>query len=302
MKHLSKLNRLSKRVVVAFATGFATGFVTIFVLGAFGLGLANEALARAESIEAIDKDRLRVCADPSNLPFSNEKGEGIENKIAELLAQWLNKELVYEYFPQAIGFVRNTLIKKKCDVVIGITGSNELVLNTNPYYRWGYVIVYPKDSGIKVDRPDHPQLAELRIGAVAGAPTNFVLKRYNLMARVRPYQLRVDTRVHSVGRQMIQDMQKGIIDIAYMSAPIAAFHAKQEGLEVEMVRLETTDQGYGKMDYLMTMGVRPNENDWKRTINRFLREKKKEINAIFAEAGFPTLPIRQTKKRKPAKS
>ncbi len=272
----------------------------LFIAALFVAGHSSPAFGRAVAIEAVDKDALRVCADPANLPFSNEGGEGVENAIAELLAEWLNKSLVYEYFPQVIGFVRNTLTKKKCDVLIGITGSNPLVLNTNPYYRWGYAIVYPKDSGIKVDRPDHPQLAELRIGAVAGAPTNFVLQRYNLITRVRPYNLRVDTRFHSVGRQMMEDMQKGLTDIAYMSAPIAAYHARQLGMDVEVIPLESTDQGYGRMDYLMTMGVRPGENDWKRTLNRFLREKEDEITAILKEHHFPTLPLRQTgtKRRK----
>ena len=250
------------------------------------------------AIEAVDKVNLRVCADPSNLPFSNAKGEGVENDIAMLLADWLGKGLVYEYFPQAIGFVRNTLTKKKCDVLIGITGSNPFVLNTNPYYRWGYIIAYPKGSGIRVDRADHPQLAELRIGAVAGAPTNFVLQRYNLMAKVRPYNLRVDTRFHSVGRQMMEDMRKGLIDIAFMSAPIAAYHARELGMELVVIPLKSTDQGYGKMDYLMTMGVRPGENDWKRTINRFLKEKRNEIAQIFEKHHFPTMPIRQTRRKR----
>lgn len=255
---------------------------------------ANPAQSRGVAIEAVDKENLRVCSDSANLPFSNKEGEGLENDIAVLFAEWLDKKLVYEYFPQAIGFVRNTLTKKKCDVIIGITGSNPLVLNTNSYYRWGYVIVYPKDSGIKVDRADHPQLSELRIGAVAGASTNFIIQRYNLIARVRPYRLRVDGRFHSVGRQMIEDMQKGLIDIAYMSAPIAAYHARQLGLELVVIPLESTDQGYGKLDYLMTMGVRPGENDWKRTINRFLREQKDEIAAVFEKHQFPTLPLKQT--------
>ena len=93
-----------------------------------------QANARESAIEAVDTQNLRVCADPSNLPFSNENGEGFENDIAELLGEKLGIPVVYEYFPQVIGYVRNTLNKKKCDIIIGITAGNDLVLNTVPLY------------------------------------------------------------------------------------------------------------------------------------------------------------------------
>ena len=145
--------------------------------------------ARESAIEAVDTKNLRVCADPSNLPFSNENGEGFENDIAELLGKKLEIPVVYEYFPQVIGYVRNTLNKKKCDIIIGITAGNDLVLNTVPYMRWSYGMIYLKDNGIEVDRPNHPQLADLSLGVQAGTPPTFVLQRYNLMGRVRPYNL-----------------------------------------------------------------------------------------------------------------
>ena len=128
-------------------------------------------------------------------------GEGYENEIAELLEK-LNIPVVYDFFPQVIGYVRNTL-NKKCDIIIGITAGNELVLNTIPYMRWSYGMVYLKESEIDVDRPNHPQLADLSIG-VTGTPPTFVLQRYNLMGRVRPYNLTFDPRV-AVGETMIED-------------------------------------------------------------------------------------------------
>ena len=113
-----------------------------------------QANARESAIEAVDTQNLRVCADPSNLPFSNENGEGFENDIAELLGEKLGIPVVYEYFPQVIGYVRNTLNKKKCDIIIGITAGNDLVLNTVPYMRWSYGMLFLKDNGIEVDRPN----------------------------------------------------------------------------------------------------------------------------------------------------
>ena len=203
-----------------------------------------KANARESAIEAVDKNNLRVCADPSNLPFSNEKGEGFENEIANLLGEKLNIPVVYDFFPQVIGYVRNTLNKKKCDIIIGITAGNELVLNTIPYMRWAYGMVYLKDSGIDVDRPDHPQLAELSIGVQAGTPPTFVLQRYNLMGRVRPYNLTFDPRVAVIGETMIEDMIDGLVDIAFMSGPIASHYLNKKGYDKNkyvFIPLETTD-------------------------------------------------------------
>ena len=152
------------------------------------LVLSLEANARESAIEAVDTKNLRVCADPSNLPFSNENGEGFENDIAELLGKKLNIPVVYEFFPQVIGYVRNTLNKKKCDIIIGITAGNELVLNTVPYMRWSYGMIFLKDNGIDVDRPDHPQLANLSIGVQAGTPPTFVLQIHNMKQLHYPHE------------------------------------------------------------------------------------------------------------------
>ena len=136
-------------------------FASLLFTLVLALGLNSN--ARESAIEAVDTKNLRVCADPSNLPFSNEKGEGFENDIAKLLGQKLNIPVVYEYFPQVIGYVRNTLNKKKCDIIIGITASNDLVLNTVPYMRWSYGMIFLKDNGIEAVSYTHLTLPTKRI-------------------------------------------------------------------------------------------------------------------------------------------
>ena len=227
--------------------------------------------ARESAIEAVDTQNLRVCADPTNLPFSNENGEGFENEIAELLGEKLGIPVVYEYFPQVIGYVRNTLNKKKCDIIIGITAGNDLVLNTVPYMRWSYGMLFLKDNGIEVDRPNHPQSAELSIGVQAGTPPTFVLQRYNLMGRVRPYNLTFDPRKAIIGESMIDDLIDGLVDIVFMSGPIAVYYLKKKGFDESKymyIPLETTDQGWGRMDFYTTMGVRDGETDWKKKFSK----------------------------------
>ena len=260
-----------------------------------------KANSRETAIEAVDTENLRVCADPANLPFSNDKSEGYENEIADLIGEKLNIPVVYDYMPQVIGYVRETLNKKKCDIIIGITGSNDLVLNTVPYMRWSYAMVFLKDNGIDVDRPDHPQLADLRIGAVAGTPPTFILQRYNLMSKVRPYNLTFDPRVAVIGETMIEDLIDGLVDINFMSAPIASHYHHKKGYGKDkfvLIPLETTDQGWGRMDFYTTMGVRDGETDWKKKLNNFIKDNQKQINAILVKHNIPILKLRPGKRKK----
>ena len=130
--------------------------------------------ALAATAEAVDRSSLRVCADPGNLPFSNRAGEGFENKIAELVASELGVPVRYTWFPQATGFVRNTLMARKCDLVIGISLGFELLQNSNPYYRSSYSLVYRSDADQSIASLDHPGLKDLRIGVIAGTPPGLV--------------------------------------------------------------------------------------------------------------------------------
>ena len=257
--------------------------------------------SRESAIEAGDTQNRRVCADPSNLPFSNENEEGFENDIAKLLGKKLDIPVVYEFFPQVIGYVRNTLNKKKCDIIIGITAGNDLVLNTVPYMRWSYGMIFLKDNGIDVDRPDHPQLADLSIGVQAGTPPTFVLQRYNLMSKVRPYNLTFDPRKAVIGESMVQDLIDGLVDILFMSGPIAVSYLEKKGFDSSkytFIPLETTDQGWGRMDYYTTMGVRDGETDWKKKLNRFIKENQNEIDQILVKHNIPFLSLRPGKRKK----
>src|SRR5689334_9023316 len=123
------------------------------------------------SFELVDPKVLRVCADPRNMPFSNEKGEGIENKLAELFADKLGKKLDYVFFPQATGFVRMTLGAHRCDVIMGFPQGDDIVQGTNPYYRTSYALVAKAGSGLEdIAALGDARLKEKRIGIVAGTP------------------------------------------------------------------------------------------------------------------------------------
>src|SRR2546429_4803841 len=147
------------------------------------------------SIELVDPKVLRVCADPRNLPFSNEKGEGFENKLAELFAEKLQKKLDYMFFPQATGFVRITLGAHRCDVIMGFPQGDDLVQGTNPYYRTTYALVAKAGSGLEdVDTLEDARLKGRHLGIIAGTPPATNMAIAGLMSDAKPYPLMIDTR------------------------------------------------------------------------------------------------------------
>ena len=159
-------------------------------------GLAQSAGLGAAG-ELVDPDILRVCADPSNMPFSDESGQGFENKLAELVAAKTGrKSVAYTWYPMATGFVRNTLGANLCDIVIGYAQGDELVQNTNAYYKSTYAVVYKKGAGLDgLDRLTDPRLADRKIGIVESTPPSTILAKAGLMRHVHPYPLMVDTRL-----------------------------------------------------------------------------------------------------------
>src|SRR5690606_6762887 len=137
--------------------------------------LGGAAQAPAQTGEIVDRSQLRVCADPGNLPFSNEKREGFENRVAELIGEELKLEVSYVFFPQVIGFVRNTLRARRCDLVMGAIVGDDILQTTNPYYHSAYVAVWRKDSGFAFESFDDPRLRSLRLGVVSATPPTNLL-------------------------------------------------------------------------------------------------------------------------------
>lgn len=262
--------------------------ILIMVTG-FGQPAAAQQDGLGAAIELVDPKVLRVCADPNNLPFSNEKGEGFENKLAELIARKLGKSLAYTYFPVTVGFVRNTLGAHKCDVIIGYPQGDELVQNTNPYYRTVYTLIYKPNHGLDgLETLADPRLKDKRIGIVAGTPpaTNMVIN--GLMAKAKPYQLMIDTRFTSSSAQMIADLQAGEIDAGALWGPMAGYYAKLSNEPLVVVPLLRERKG-ARMVFRITMGVRASDQEWKRQLNRLIRDNQKEINAVLLEFGVPLL-------------
>ena len=260
----------------------ALALLTAFVL-------CDPADVRAQTADLVDRSALRVCADPANLPFSNKSREGFENKLAELLGQKLGIPVLYAWFPQATGFVRNTLRARKCDLIMGYAQGHELVQNTNHYYRSAYVLIHRADSGLNgVEGLADARLKGKRIGVVAGTPPATLLALNGLMDTARPFQLVVDRRFESPAEKMIGQIVAGELDAGLLWGPIGGYHAKRSKTPLTVVPLIKEKNG-PRMAYRITFGVRPNEKDWKRQLNRLIAKHQNEIDAILLGFGVPLL-------------
>lgn len=276
---------------------FALTRLTNAALAAVILSSAMSTSTRADEADEV----LRVCQDPNNLPFSNIKGEGIENKLAELLAQKLGRKLEYFSFPQRMGFVRNTLRFKlpgtnyRCDIIMGVPSGFDQVAVTKPYYRSTYVLVFPKGKGLdnvktKQDflQLDPEQLKKLKIGLYDRSPASQWLARRGLLEQAAPYPMMNADPDRYPGEIIEKDLAAGKIDVAVVWGPLGGYFAKKvKQPELGIVPL-TSEPGVN-FQYEMAMGVRFGEKEWKAQIDKFLDENKAEINAILHEFNVPLL-------------
>ncbi len=245
--------------------------------------------AAAQTSDLVSQTALRVCQDPANMPFSNEAAQGFENRIAELLAHDLNLPLEYTWFPQVMGFVRNTLGAKKCDVVIGYAAGSDAVQNSNPYYKSAWAFVYRKGGDLDgVETLTDARLKDRRLGIVAGAPPTTILAENGLIGRAKSYALAVDRRYKSPAEGMIHDIATGEIEGGVLWGPIGGYFAKSSPVPLVVVPLVKEREG-PPMTYRISFALRHGENNWKHRLNDFITAHQKEIWKILQGYGVPLL-------------
>ena len=238
--------------------------------------------------DLVSQTELRVCADPHNLPFSNEKGEGYENKIAELVAHALGETLSTTWFPDSQGFVRATLMKNRCDVVMGTVSGVEDMSTTAPYLHTGYMMVTRAADNIATDHVGDWHIAGRRFAIVAATPPTNLVVEHNLMDQTAIYQLMVDTRIDQPAHAMITDIAGGRVDVGLLWGPIAGYYARHDHLPLRLTFLN--DEGAKiRLDYHIAMGVRPADVAFRRRLNEAIAKHRPEIDAILRDYGIPQL-------------
>lgn len=269
--------------------GGAGGLARCLLIAIAGcVALAGPAAAQHRP-DLVTPDVLRVCADPANMPFSSRKGEGFEDKIAAILADELKMSVRHYWMPQGPGFLRNSLGLKLCDVIIGTTAGSDVVQNSNPYYRTTYALVLPRGGDLDgIDRLADPRLQGRRIGVVAGTPPVEHLGRQNLLGGMRTYSLMVDRRFESPADEMAADLLAGRIDAGVLWGPVAGDIVRRHPEKLALAPL-IHETGRPALAYRITLGMRPNEIDWRHTLNRALRRRSQDITRVLLEHGVPLL-------------
>lgn len=262
--------------------------LALTVLGGFAAEAAEGARA-----DLVNRSVLRVCADPANVPFSSDDPDkpGFENKIAEIVADELGGiEVEYTWFPQATGFIRRTLFAKACDLVIGYAQGDEMVLNTNHYYRSAYALVVKKGGPLEsVDQLSDDRLKDKRIGVIAGTPPATVMNRVGLLGNAKPYHLFVDRRYDSPTELMIKDLRSGDIDAGVIWGPNAGYFAAEGGKD-DLAVIPLLKEGRSPpTSFRITMGVRQSDTQWKRELNEIIKKRQGDIDQVLLDFGVPII-------------
>jgi mxaJ protein len=268
-------------------------------LGVLTLLATTLGLAPTRSVRTPGRT-LRVCADPNNLPFSNQKREGFENRIAEVLARELGAKVEYVWWAQRRGYVRNTLKEGRCDLIVGVPTGLDMVLTTRPYYRSTYVFV-SKRGGPVVESFDDPKLKRLRVAVqiigddFANAPPAEALSHRGIVKNVRGYTILGDYRDPNPPSRIMRAVEQGEVDVAVVWGPLAGYFARKSSVPMRIRPVSPEiDVPYLPFVFDIAMGVRRGETAFRDSLDAVLLTRRSEIDRILAEYGVPRkdTPIR----------
>jgi mxaJ protein len=240
---------------------------------------------------------LRVCADPNNLPFSNQKLEGFENRIAEIVGRDLHANVEYFWWAQRRGFARNTLGARECDLIIGVPAGFEMAQTTKPYYRSTYVFVTLKASGVRVRTFDDPVLREWKIGVqligddYTNTPPAHALARRGIVRNVAGYHVAGDYSIDGPSSAIVQAVIDKEVDVAVVWGPLAGYYAQRSSVPLELTpvspRMDTPSLPF---EFAIAMGVRRGDVAMKNKIERALMRRRVEIEQVLRQYGVPVVP------------
>ena len=257
------------------------------------------ALLLIPAAQAWEGETLKVCADPNNPPYSDQKKQGFENKIADLLGKELGKKVEYTWFPQRMGFIRNTLKAQladtgefKCDVIIGYPTGAEMAATTNPYYRSTYVLVIVKKRGFDdIKSPEdlaslpEERKGKLKLAMFDASPATDWLLKHDLVGYAKPYQTMTGDASVNTAQILEKDMKEGKLDMAIVWGPIAGWLQYHKKIPVEIIPMHS-DDGI-KFEFPISMAVRVPDVERKQEINRLIEAKETEIHKILLDYHVP---------------
>jgi len=265
---------------ISRAVGWVTGAVIALL----------PAMAAVSAHAALTGGVIRVCADPQNMPFSNQKGEGFENKLVDLIAAKLNMQVVYTWLPQVMGHVSTLPDDIECDLLMGYAQGTGQIEDTNPYYRTSYVLIYRQNdkSLASVETLADDRLKSKTIGILARTPPVSIMAMNGLMANAKSFEVKGDGNAASAASDVIAAVASGEIDAGILWGPLGGYYAQTAKVPLALVPLVKEKAGPTTI-YGITMGVPPNEPEWKHKVNKVIAGNQADINAMLSEYNVPLL-------------
>jgi mxaJ protein len=239
------------------------------------------------------QDTLRIAADPNNLPFSNDKLQGFENKIATLIGRELGLKIEYEWRAQRRGFFRETLKGGNCDVVMGVPAGFERALTTAPYYRSAYMIVSRQDHSA-VESLDDPALRKLRIGVHLigddgmNTPPAHALTERGIITNLVGFTLYGNYAEANPPARIIEAVANGSIDLAIVWGPFAGYFARRQSSPLRIFPLPKGNEI--PFRFAISVGVAKSKKELRDRIDEVLTRRKEEIQAILRQYDVPLEP------------
>lgn len=234
-----------------------------------------------------------MCADPNNMPFSNGKGEGLENRLADLIARDLGAKVRYTWWPQRRGFFRSTLNAGRCDVVMGVPSDLPIVSATRPYYRSHYVLVTRADRKLTIKSLDDPLLRRLRIGVQvvgdgANTPPVEALARRGITRNLVGFTVFGDYNTPNPPARIMDAVAAGEVDLAIVWGPLAGFFVSRERVPLEIAPVpDDAGSAATPLAFAISVGVRKGDDSRRASIDRVLAHRVDEIKRLLDEYGVP---------------
>jgi quinoprotein dehydrogenase-associated probable ABC transporter substrate-binding protein len=266
-------------------------FIKVFIV-------AVAAFAGLPAVADEGDNELRICADPNNLPFSNNRDGGFENAIAQLFAMETGQSVAYTWWAQRRGFIRNTLKAGNCDVIMGVPVGLDMVETTRPYYRSGYVFVSRSDRQLGIASMTDPRLKTLKIGIQLigddgfNTPPGHALAMQGIVDNVVGYTVYGDYRRPDPPAQILEAVAQGEIDIAAVWGPLAGYFARQSPVKLTVVPITDTERFAPLLfQFDIAIGVRNGDDKRKEELDQLISRNSLQIAEILDRFGVPVMKV-----------
>lgn len=240
---------------------------------------------------------LRICADPGNMPLSNDKGEGFENKIATIIAEGMGTHTSYFYRPYLErGLTRQTFDNNECDILMDMSPDDERMMTTMPVYKSTFVLAYRNDKGIDIKSFDDPKLLnDYKVGVFQHSAIRTVLQEHGFNrtnSMVRSISHDADLQPNRAPHMTVQQMVDGEFDVAAVWGPYAGWYKTKKNAPITVVPVNTMEHNM-PLEFGLSIGMRKNANELKAAIEAVMIREKDKIKKVLDEYGVPLVECKE---------